>query len=188
MLKPKHQSFGWLFGRDPDAGKDGRQKGEGGFRGWDGYSTPDWTDINLSKLQKIVKDRGAWPAAIHGVSKESNRTWDMNNNNLRQRLFFWKARGCQDSRSRHKLNKHSGEQRGVCVFAVHWGQIYWQCCLSTSESWKERGQEEAEGRSSDASEVTNPTFWHWQVLTFIFHLLSTYFTLHTVYWFVTFLG
>ena len=26
-------------------------------------------DINLSKLQEIVKDREAWPAAVHGVAK-----------------------------------------------------------------------------------------------------------------------
>ena len=27
------------------------------------------TDMNLSKLQEIVKDRGAWHAAVHGVTK-----------------------------------------------------------------------------------------------------------------------
>ena len=26
-------------------------------------------DMNLSKLQEIVKDREAWSAAVHGVSK-----------------------------------------------------------------------------------------------------------------------
>ena len=26
-------------------------------------------DMNLSKLQKIVKDRGAWHAAVHGIAK-----------------------------------------------------------------------------------------------------------------------
>jgi len=30
-------------------------------------------DMNLSKLQKIVKDRGAWHAAVHEVS-ESDMT------------------------------------------------------------------------------------------------------------------
>ena len=30
-------------------------------------------DINLSKLWEIVKDRGAWQATVHGVSK--NQTW-----------------------------------------------------------------------------------------------------------------
>ena len=26
-------------------------------------------DVNLSKLQEIVKDRGAWCAVVHGVTK-----------------------------------------------------------------------------------------------------------------------
>ena len=32
----------------------------------------DSIDINLSKLQEIVGDRGAWHAAIHGVTKNQN--------------------------------------------------------------------------------------------------------------------
>ena len=26
-------------------------------------------DMSLSKLQEVVKDREAWPAAVHGVTK-----------------------------------------------------------------------------------------------------------------------
>ena len=29
----------------------------------------DSMDMNLSKLQEIVKDRGAWQVALHGVAK-----------------------------------------------------------------------------------------------------------------------
>ena len=29
----------------------------------------DSVDMNLSKLQEIMKDRGAWCAAVHGVAK-----------------------------------------------------------------------------------------------------------------------
>ena len=32
-------------------------------------STTDSVDTNLSKLQKTVKDREAWHAAVHGVTK-----------------------------------------------------------------------------------------------------------------------
>ena len=32
----------------------------------------DLMDMNLSKLQETVKDRGAWQVTVHGVSK--NRT------------------------------------------------------------------------------------------------------------------
>ena len=31
-------------------------------------------DMNLSKLRKIVKDRGAWHAAVHGVAKSQDMT------------------------------------------------------------------------------------------------------------------
>ena len=36
----------------------------------------DSMDINLSKLQEIVKDREAWCAAVHGVSKSQTRLSD----------------------------------------------------------------------------------------------------------------
>ena len=32
-------------------------------------SITDSMDMNSTKLQKIVKDRGAWCAAVHGVTK-----------------------------------------------------------------------------------------------------------------------
>ena len=34
---------------------------------WDGIT--DSTDMSLSKLQEMVKDREAWRAAVHGISK-----------------------------------------------------------------------------------------------------------------------
>ena len=36
----------------------------------------DSTDVSLSKLQEIVKDREAWRAAAHGVTKGQRRLSD----------------------------------------------------------------------------------------------------------------
>ena len=33
------------------------------------YSITDSTDVHLNQLQEIVKDRGAWHVAVHGVTK-----------------------------------------------------------------------------------------------------------------------
>ena len=40
----------------------------------------DSMDMNLSIFWKIVKDRGAWCAAVHGVA-ESDTTLQLNNSN-----------------------------------------------------------------------------------------------------------
>ena len=46
-------------------------------RGWQRMrwsdSITDSTDMNLSKLQEIVKDREVWRAAVHGVTKSQKR-------------------------------------------------------------------------------------------------------------------
>ena len=39
-------------------------------------SITDSMDVNLSKLQETVKDRGAWRAAVHGVVKSQIRLSD----------------------------------------------------------------------------------------------------------------
>ena len=55
-----------LIGKDPDAGKDWRQKEK--------RAAKDEMDMNLGKLWEIVRDRKAWHAAVHGGRKESNMT------------------------------------------------------------------------------------------------------------------
>ena len=44
----------------------------------------DSMDMNLSKLREIVKERGAWDSAVHGVTES-----DMKNNNNLSVNHFW---------------------------------------------------------------------------------------------------
>ena len=81
MLKLKLQYFGDLMQRADSFEKtlmlekiEGRRRGRQRMRWLDGIS--DLTDVNLSKLREIGKDREAWRAAIHGVTKSWTRLSD----------------------------------------------------------------------------------------------------------------
>ena len=97
MLKLQH--FGHLMWRTSSLEKtlmlgkiEGRRR-----RGWqrkrwlDGIN--DSVDMNLSKLWEIVKDRGAWCAAVSRVTKSWTQQ-QLNNNKGDTKLYFWHMRLC----------------------------------------------------------------------------------------------
>ena len=75
MLKLKLQYFGHLMRKTDSLEKilllgkiEGkRRRGQQRMRWVDGIT--DTVHMNLSKLWKIMEDRGAWPATVHWVTR-----------------------------------------------------------------------------------------------------------------------
>jgi len=81
----------WLIWKDPDPGKAWRweEKGmtEDDMIGWH----HNLMNMSLNKLQEMVKDKGAWRAAVHGVAMSLTQLSNWNrwgNSGNSVRLYF----------------------------------------------------------------------------------------------------
>ena len=103
-------SKNWFFWKDPDLEKiEGRRRrGQQKMRWLDGII--DSTDMSLSKLQEMVKDRGAWHATVHGIANSwtrlsnwtTTRTTELDKN-WGFELRIWASGFCKTGLRKQKL-------------------------------------------------------------------------------------
>ena len=72
-------SRSWIFGKDPDVGKDWGQEENGVTEDEMVVGIINTVDMSVRKLWETVKDREVWQAVVHEITKSLTRPSDNNN-------------------------------------------------------------------------------------------------------------
>ena len=111
-----------LIGKVPDAGRDwGQKEKRQQMMRWPDSIT-DVMDMSLGELQVMMRDREAWRAAVHGVTKSQTRLgdWTATDYCLNSRVRNWgTVRSLSGPAVKEQVSEPEFKPKSVSAFSVY---------------------------------------------------------------------
>ena len=112
-----------LIAKDPNNGKDWRQKEKGATKNEMVDGITDSMDMSLSKLQQTVKVREAWSATVHGVTKGQTGLNDWTTTTTHQQTKRHTQRCHDSSEADHQRPKKGAVTQFMAISAPSTQQL-----------------------------------------------------------------